>query len=167
MRRLGMLLYVWLIMGIYWSVSPSMGYTEGDHVQVEKVEVRVSAHGPVVLLRIDNQAIPIFVDPTVAGSIQGALTGQKFKRPLSHDLMYTIMKAYGGRVDRVVVTLKDRIYYAELTVTMNGQTNVFDSRSSDAIALAIHFQAPILVEKDLLDSAGKPLEEESDSHTLL
>jgi bifunctional DNase/RNase len=56
-----------------------------------------------------------------------------------------------------VITLKDGVYYGDLTVAMKDTSKVFDSRSSDAIALAIHFKAPILVGRDLLDSAGKQI----------
>jgi bifunctional DNase/RNase len=126
-------------------------------VQIKDVEVRLSDHGPVILLKAEERAIPIFVDPTVAGSIHGALTGQKLRRPLSHDLMHSILDAFGGKVTQVVITLKDGTYYGALTVAVKETTKVFDSRSSDAIALAIHFKAPILVGRDLLESAGKPM----------
>lgn len=128
-------------------------------VQVQKVEVRLSQVGPVVLLRVRNKAIPVFVDAIVAESIQGALTGRRFGRPLTHDLMHTVLEAFDGKVSQVVVTLKGGTFYGDLTVVMRKTTKVFDSRSSDAIALAIHFKAPILVSQELLDSAGVELEE--------
>ena len=142
------------------SASLGMADTQTEEVVIEEVEVRMSDKGPVVLLAVGKKAIPIFVDPTVAGSIHGALSGQKFPRPLSHDLMHTILKAYGVNVDRVFITLKDEIFYGTLTLSVNGQTKQFDSRSSDAIALAIHFKTPIVVERELLDTAGQPFEEE-------
>lgn len=132
--------------------------TESGLVRIEQVEVQLSVFGPVVLLKVRNKAIPIFVDSVVAESIHGALTGQKSRRPLSHDLMHTILEAFDGRVLQVIITLKDSIYYADLTVVVRDTANVFDSRSSDAIALAIHFKAPILVSQELLDSAGRELE---------
>ena len=69
-------------------------------VTIGDVRVRLSDHGPVVLLSAEGKTIPIFVDHTVAGSIQGALTGEKLPRPLSHDLMHTILETLGGRVIR-------------------------------------------------------------------
>jgi hypothetical protein len=130
---------------------------QSAQIQIRDVEVRLSDHGPVVLLKAEQRAIPIFVDPTVAGSIHSALTGQKLRRPLSHDLMHTILDSFGGRVTQVIVTLKDGVYYGALSVEVKDTTKVFDSRSSDAIALAVHFKAPILVGRDLLESAGKLL----------
>lgn len=133
--------------------------TEPEQVRVQRVEVRLSPLGPVVLLRVQNRAIPVIVDPIVAESIQGALAGRKSERPLSHDLMHTILEAFDAKVSQVVVTLDRGIFFGALTVVVRDAAKVFDSRSSDAIALAIHFKAPILVSQDLLDSAGVDLKE--------
>jgi bifunctional DNase/RNase len=132
-------------------------------VQIESTEVRVSPFGPVVLLKVQKKAIPIFVDAIVAESIHGALTGEKFARPLSHDLMRSILEGFDGKVSRVVITLKGATYYADMTVVMRGTTKVFDSRSSDAIALAIHFKAPLFVSQELIDKAGTEIGAGSES----
>ena len=134
---------------------------EAGRIRVQGVEVRVSPVGPVVLLKVKNRAIPVFVDAIVAESIQAALSGKKTPRPLTHDLMHAILEAYDGKVTQVVVTLKERTYYGALTVMVQKSTKVFDSRSSDAIALAIHFKAPILVNQELLDSNGVDLDDPS------
>lgn len=125
-----------------------------EQVTITDIQVRMSDHGPVVLLRAEGKAIPIFVDFTVARSIQGALNGEKLSRPLSHDLMHTILDAYGGKVLRTVITLRSGTFYGALTVAVQDQVKTFDSRSSDSIALAVHFKAPIIVGRDLLNSAG-------------
>ena len=156
------LLSVALIISAFLGMGDTKAEIPSHEVVIEEVEVRISDHGPVVLLTVGRKAIPIYVDPTVAGSIHGALSGQKFPRPLSHDLMHTILMAYGVSVERVFITLKDEIYYGNLTLSFNGQTKQFDSRSSDAIALAIHFKTPIVVGRDLLDSAGKSIDQEGE-----
>jgi len=129
-----------------------------ETVTVADVEVRMSEHGPVVLLHAEGKAVPIFVDMTVAISIQGALKGEKLSRPLTHDLMHTILETFGGKVTQTVITLKGGTFYGALTVAFRDGVKVFDSRSSDSIALAIHFKAPIIMGRDLLDSAGRALE---------
>lgn len=129
-----------------------------DPVTITEVKVRFSDHGPVVLLQAEGKTIPIFVDLTVALSIQGALNGEKLSRPLSHDLMHTILETFGCRVTQTIITLKEGTYYGALTVAFRNDVKVFDSRSSDSIALAIHFKAPIIVGRDLLNSAGRVLE---------
>ena len=128
-----------------------------EQIKVESVEVAVSPIGPVVLLKALGKAVPIFVDQTVAESIHAVLTQRSLPRPLSHDLMRSILSSYGGKVTQVVVTLQGSTYYGALSVDMNGTSKMFDSRSSDAIALAIHFSAPILIGRELLDKAGQEL----------
>lgn len=146
-----------LVLSSSWSRAETD--TPPDQVRIVDVDVRLSDHGPVVLLKAEGKFIPIFVDATVAGSIAGALSGQRTSRPLSHDLMHTILEALGAHVTQTVITLKDGVYYAALSVMTNGTTKVFDSRSSDSIALAIHFKAPIFVPRELLESAGRALQE--------
>ena len=130
---------------------------QAEPVKVESVEVAISSVGPVVLLKALGKAVPVFVDETVAESIHAALTQKRLPRPLSHDLMRAILSSYGGKVTQVVVTLQGSTYYGALTVELNSETKVFDSRSSDAIALAIHFSAPILIGRDLLEKAGQQI----------
>jgi bifunctional DNase/RNase len=137
------------------SLSQTAPSQSAEQVTIDEVKVRMSDHGPVVLLQAEGRVIPIFVDVTVAVSIQGALNGEKLARPMSHDLMHSILDAYGGKVLRTVITLKGGTYYGALTVAVKDQVKTFDSRSSDSIALAVHFKAPILVGRDLLESAGK------------
>lgn len=143
---------------------PSTAADEGKdaakpgQVRIQGIEVVLSPVGPVVLLKVEKRAIPLFVDVIVAESVRSALTGKKPRRPLTHDLMHAVLEGFDGKVTQVVVTLKDGIYYAALTVVLRKTVKVFDSRSSDAIALAIHAKAPILVPQELLDSAGIELE---------
>ena len=135
--------------------SPS---ATSEQVTITDVKVRMSDHGPVVLLQAEGKAIPIFIDFTVAVSIQGALNGERLSRPMSHDLMHMILETFGGKVTQTVITLKSGTYYGALTVAFKDNVKVFDSRSSDSIALAVHFKAPIIVGRDLLNSAGGLLE---------
>jgi bifunctional DNase/RNase len=154
-----------IIVGLVFGLSFGRAAEPGQ-IKIENVQVRVTDHGHVVLLRAEGKVIPVFVDPTVALSIHGALTGEKTPRPLSHDLMHTIMTTMDAKVTQVVITLKGGTYYGALSVATKETTKVFDSRSSDAIALAIHFKAPILVGRDLLDSAGISMKEQGGAETL-
>lgn len=136
-----------------------------EAVEIGRVEVRLSDHGPVVLLQAEGKTIQIFVDMTVAASIQGALKGERLPRPLSHDLMHSILETFGGKVTKTVITLKGGTFYGALSVALHDEVKTFDSRSSDSIALAIHFKAPIIVGRDLLNSVGRVLEK-SDAQVL-
>ena len=167
MKRLGRLVIVSALIGLIGSLPAASHAAESkgkpamdaNRVQVQQVEVRFTQMGTVVLLKIRNKAIPVFVDPVVAESIQAALSGEKLPRPLTHELMRSVLESFDGKVSQVVITLKGQTFYAALTVIVQGTTKIFDSRSSDAVALAIHFKAPILVGQDLLDSSGIDLEE--------
>jgi hypothetical protein len=127
-----------------------------DGVEIQEVQVRLLDHGPVVLLIVGDRFVPIHVDPTVAVSIVHALSGGASPRPLSHDLIRLMLLELGAKVTRAVITLKDKTYYADLTVAVGDRTFVFDSRSSDAIALAVLFKAPIVVVKPTWEAAGQP-----------
>ena len=148
-----------LLVGLFHAEAKADGglANPSDPVTITEVKVRISDRGAVVLLLAEGKAIPVFVDLTVALSIQGALSGETLSRPLSHDLMHTILEAYGGKVLRTVITLTGGTYYGALTVAVEDQVKTFDSRSSDSIALAVLFKAPIIVGRDLLNSAGRVL----------
>ncbi len=127
-----------------------------DGVEIQDVQVRLLEQGPIVLLIVGDRFVPIHVDLTVAVSIVHALSGGASPRPLSHDLMRLMLLEMGAKVTRAVITLKDKTYYADLTISLGNRTLVFDSRSSDAIALAVLFKAPIVVVKPTWESAGQP-----------
>ena len=149
-----------LLVPAFAAAAQEAGRKDSDAglVRVEETEVVASPVGHVVLLKAQNMALPIFVDPIVAQSIHGALTGEKYPRPLTHDLMRSVLEGFDGKVSRVVITLKGATFYADLTVLVRGTTKVFDSRSSDAIALAIHFKAPLLVSRETFDKTARPLD---------
>jgi hypothetical protein len=145
------------------ALSPPCGpavWAAEDGVEIQEVQVRLLDHGPVVLLIVGDRFVPIHVDPTVAVSIVSALAGGMSARPLSHDLMRLMLLEFGAKVTRTVITLKDKTYYADLTVSLGDRTLVFDSRSSDAIALAVLFKAPIVVTRPTWESAGQPWTEQ-------
>ena len=143
-------------------VEPNTG--PGRLIQVQRVEVIQSPGGRVVVLNIADKSIPIFVDPMVALSIEAALSGDGPLRPLSHDLMHSILESLDAKVTQVAITLRNGTYYAALTITAGGKPQAFDSRASDAIALAIRSRAPIMLDAAVLDSVGvDQLERKRDS----
>jgi len=73
------------------------------------------------------------------------------KRPLTHDTYLTILERAGVRFDRVeIYTMKENTYYARIIARIGDEEVIFDSRPSDAVALALHERCPILVNKRLL-----------------
>ncbi|MEA5409266.1 bifunctional nuclease family protein [Haloarculaceae archaeon H-GB2-1] len=137
---------------------------------VEGIGVGVSDEGPgapVVLLRARDELVPIFVSTDQAQSMQLALDGEPFERPLTHDLMVDMVAEFGAAIDRVRIDdLADGTFYAKIdTEQYNGgerKEMVFDARPSDGIALALRVDCAIIVSDAVVDEAGRPPEEFSD-----
>jgi uncharacterized protein len=85
-------------------------------------------------------------------------------RPLTHDLLGSVIAALGGKVTQVVINeLAEETFFAKLIVDADGRHVEVDSRPSDAIALAIRAKVPIFVEDAVLDQAGMVFESESEA----
>jgi bifunctional DNase/RNase len=115
---------------------------------------------PVVLLAADGRVVPIFISPDQAQSIGHALRGEPFKRPLTHDLFVDMVAEFGGAVDRVRIDdLVDGTFLAKIDAEQytDGERReaTFDARPSDAIAIALRVDCPILVGDDVLERAGR------------
>jgi uncharacterized protein len=142
-------------------------------MQMELLGVRLElpANSPVVLLREqlgDRRVLPIYIGPEEAKAIALALEGVVTPRPMTHDLLRDTIGALGATVPRVLVTeLRDRTFYAEIELHLNGKVHRVSSRPSDAIALAVRVDADIFASDEVLDDAamvpgGEP-EEQDDS----
>lgn len=108
-----------------------------------------------VLLR-DNRGreFRIFVLPDVAYAVHMALEKEAAERPFTHDLMKNIIERLGATLERITIDdLWQNTFYARITVTRGSETFDVDSRPSDAIALALRFNAPIYVAESVLESA--------------
>jgi uncharacterized protein len=149
----GLILIAVFLASIHAVAPPALAEEPG--VTVQEVQVAIVGQSLVVLLIVGERFVPIHVDATVAGSIHSVLSGSITPRPLSHDLMRLILLEMGAKVTRAVITLKDKTYSADMTITIADRTMIFDSRSSDAIALALLFKAPIVVTKPTWDSASQ------------
>ena len=115
-----------------------------------------NTQAPVVILKDEkgNIALPIWIGIAEATSIASAIKQVTMARPLTHDLMHDVFGELGVRVERVVITdLRDSTYFAELVLSVGEKALVFDSRPSDAIAIALRAAAPIYVVPQVLDQA--------------
>jgi bifunctional DNase/RNase len=102
---------------------------------------------PMLLLRgkQDKRELTIFIGPVEANAIAIPLQGMRPPRPITHDLLVEVIHRLRGKVKRVVITeLREGTYYANLVLEVQGQEMILDSRPSDAIALALRENAPIL-----------------------
>ena len=119
---------------------------------------------PVVMLAADDRVVPIFISADQAQSIGHALRGEPFKRPLTHDLFVELVAEFGGAVDRVRIDdLAEGTFLAKLDAEqyVGGERieRTFDARPSDAIAIALRVDCPVLVSDAVLDAAGRPPDE--------
>ena len=128
--------------------------------QMELVGVRVAlpSNAPLVLLREMSDSarlLPIFVGAAEATAIAIALDGIDTPRPMTHDLLRSVLEELATDIERIVVTeLRDKTFFAELHLVRAGDRVIVSSRPSDAIALAARTGTPIFAEEPVIDEAG-------------
>ena len=103
-----------------------------------------------------NRSFPIVIGLFEAAAIDRHVKNIRTPRPLTHDLLLSVIQSMAGVLERVVITeLKDNTFYAKLVIQRDGDTVEVDSRPSDAIALAVQKQTPIFVEEAVLEEVCK------------
>ena len=121
---------------------------------------------PIVILKdTENKLnLPIWIGLLVATAMATEIEGIKMARPMTHDLLKTILGEVGCSVESVEITdLKENTYYASVNLTVAGRQMMIDSRPSDAIALALRTKSPIYVAKAVLE-ASSMLQQSEDSN---
>ena len=116
---------------------------------------------PIVLLKTadGNRYLPIWIGHPEAAAILMKLQGTSAPRPLTHDLLVNMLGELGIEVVRVTVTeLRDNTFYASITIKQNGSELEIDSRSSDAIAVAIRAEAPIYAADEVIEESAIEME---------
>jgi len=117
-------------------------------MKVDKLGIDLLTHDPVVILKDleGKRYLPILIGPFEATAIALALEGTPVPRPLSHDLMRTMLESLQATLEQIVIhDIKDSTFFAKLIVRRNGEAQEIDARPSDGIALALRMQAPIFV----------------------
>lgn len=126
-------------------------------MKVDKLGIDLLTHDPVVILKdMDGtHYLPILIGPFEATAIALALEGAPVPRPLSHDLMRSILETLDANLEQVVIhDIRDSTFFAKLVVKSDGDLQEIDARPSDGIALALRVQAPIFVsDKIVLEEA--------------
>ena len=111
----------------------------------------------------DDATLPILVGGTEAASIQSSLDEKATERPLTHDLIETVFEHFDARLEEVqIVDFREGTLYAQLVLESSDGRVRFDSRPSDAIALALKYGVPIFLADEVLSQAGHAIGE-SDS----
>ena len=117
----------------------------------------------VVILSALDKRFAIYTDPSIGRVLQLYLTGTEKPRPLTHDLMYSMLNGMNIRIKQVVINdIQDTIYFARLFLEQqrDGIKNILeiDSRPSDCITLALMSNAPVYCTREVLNKTV-PIEE--------
>ncbi len=126
-------------------------------MELAGVRVELPTNQPIVLLkeRDGERYLPIWIGAAEAAAIALALQGVVTPRPMTHDLLKTILEDLGVTVSRIVVTeLREGTFYAQLDMRRNGDSLEVSSRPSDAIALAVRMSVPIFANEEVLAEAS-------------
>lgn len=130
---------------------------------IESIRVSLMNYQRVVILKEkdSDRYLPIWIGPAEADAIAVRLQEVAVARPLTHDLLRSVIDALGATVNYIVVNeLANDTFYARIIMEVDGETREIDSRPSDAIALAVRVQVPIFAEEAVLDKAGVRLDQE-------
>ena len=126
-------------------------------VVIDSVRVGITGQNRLVSLKeVDsNRYLIIWIAPDIAEAITMHLQGVEVPRPLTHDLLNNVIKEMDGRVSHIVVSdLKDEVYYAHIVIDVDGESMDIDSRTSDALALAVRANVKIFVDESVMASAS-------------
>ena len=129
---------------------------------IDSIRVSLMNYQRVVILKEkeSDRYLPIWIGPAEADAIAVKLQDVAVPRPLTHDLLGSIIDSLGASLNYVTVSdLQNDTFFAKLTLQVNGKTVDVDSRPSDAIALAVRAQVPIHVADEVLNKAGILLDE--------
>jgi uncharacterized protein len=122
---------------------------------------------PIVLLKTQdgNKFLPIWIGHPEAAAILMKLQGSSPPRPLTHDLVTSILDQLDTEVVRITVTeLRENTFYARITLLQNGQEIEIDSRPSDAIAIAVRAEAKIFATDEVIEESGIEFESEDEAN---
>ena len=137
---------------------------------VARIGISKADYQPVVILeeKGGELCLPIWIGPLEANAIAVVLEGIEVPRPLTPDLLCSILNKMEARVDYIVVNdLRNHTFYAKIIANVNWRQMEIDARPSDAISIALRVKAPIYVEKSVLDKAGIQPEPETDKSTVM
>ena len=137
---------------------------------VETIGVSKIDYLPVVILKEKGGELhlPIWIGLIEANAILVILEGVEVPRPLTPDLLCSIIDRMGASVDYIVINdIQNNTFYANITVNANWTQMQIDSRPSDAIAIALRVRVPIYVEKAVLEKAGIQPDREAGKYTIM
>ena len=131
---------------------------------IDSIRVSLMNYQRVVILKEKDadRYLPIWIGPSEADAIAVKLQDVTVPRPLTHDLLRSVIDSLGASVNSIIVSeLKNDTFFAKIILNVDGGQMEVDSRPSDALALAVRAGAPIYAEETVLDKAGILLDKET------
>jgi bifunctional DNase/RNase len=131
---------------------------------IDSIRVSLMNYQRVVILKEkeSDRYLPIWIGPAEADAIAVKLQDVTVSRPLTHDLLRSVIDTLGAKVSSIIVSeLKNDTFYAKIVLNVDGTQLEVDSRPSDALALAVRADVPIFAEEVVLDKAGILLDKET------
>ncbi|NMB73573.1 MAG: bifunctional nuclease family protein [Myxococcales bacterium] len=153
----------WLavLCGVPWLAAPALAQAPGGcpagYVEMTVQGVVPTEQGMAVVLKPDKEEVllPIWIGEAEAFSIRLRLERRRFERPLTHDLLDTVVRELGGKLIKIHVDdLKGNTFVGMVFIQQGKKTISIDSRPSDAIALAVGNRLPICVSQKVFERAG-------------
>jgi uncharacterized protein len=123
-----------------------------------------SANNYAIILNEDfgDRRLPIIIGNFEAQAIAVAVENLNPNRPLTHDLFKNTLEEFNIKIEEVIINdLVEGIFFAQMVCNQDGNVSIIDSRTSDAIAMAVRFNAPIYTYEFILESAGVSVENEN------
>ena len=132
---------------------------------IESIRVSLMNYQRVVILKekTSERYLPIWIGPAEADAIAVQLQEVAVARPLTHDLLRSVIETLGAHVNHILVNdLSNDTFYARVILDVNGDSLEIDSRPSDAIALAVRAKVPIFADEGVLERAGVLLDKDGE-----
>ncbi|MDO8637302.1 MAG: bifunctional nuclease family protein [Dehalococcoidia bacterium] len=131
---------------------------------IDSIRISVTNSQRVVILKEKSREcyLSMWIETAEADAIAIKLQGVLVPRPLTHDLLCSVIDALGAAVDHVIIDkMKEDTFYARIFLRVNDKMLEVDSRPSDALALAVRISAPIYVGESIMEKAGILLDRET------
>ena len=123
-------------------------------VIIDSIRVSLMSQYRIVILKDTNsdRYLPIWIGPCEADAITIELQEMPPQRPLTHDLLKSMIRELGGNVVHILINdLRHDVYYARIVIDIGGKQIEVDSRPSDAVALAVRTKVPIFVAETVME----------------
>jgi bifunctional DNase/RNase len=133
---------------------------DDDLIPIDIKKIAISSIACAVAVGTDDKEFPIYIEPGIGAAIRMFIENIEKPRPLTHDLIGSILDGFGATIERVIINdLKDNTYFARMVLRAENELGTklveIDCRPSDAIAIAKMKGAPLFTTRKVMDAVGR------------